>query len=75
MTEPLQIGHDHLGVQNVTWCRGAGCFNLSLTYDVPMSQVQVLIAMSDTCEQQITFEVRSRAKLDVFYFFSASLLP
>ena len=64
MLEPLQIGHDQLGSQNVTWCRDAGCFNLSLTYDVPMEQVQALIAMSDTCEQQITFEVSLRAKFN-----------
>jgi len=53
-----EVGHDHMGAQNVTWCRDAGCFNLSLTYDVPMEQVQALIAMSDTCEQQITFECK-----------------
>jgi len=53
-----EIGHDQLGAQTVTWCRDAGCFNLSLTYDVPMEQVQALIAMSDTCKQQITFECK-----------------
>ena len=74
LTEPLQIGDDHLGAQNVTWCRDAGCYNLSLTYDVPMRQVQALIAMSDTCEQQITFEVSSRVKPNAFLMSGASLL-
>ena len=52
-----QIGHDHLAAENVTWCEGAGCFSLNLTYDVPIQQIEALIAMSDTCEQEIKFEV------------------
>ena len=52
-----QIGHDHLGAENVTWCQGEGCYSLNLTYDVPIQQIEALIAMSDTCEQEIKFEV------------------
>ena len=52
-----QIGHDHLGAENVTWCQGEGCYSLNLTYDVPIQQIEALIAMSDACEQEIKFEV------------------
>ena len=54
-----QIGHDHLSAENVTWCQGEGCFSLNLTYDVPIQQIEALIAMSDVCEQEIKFEVFS----------------
>jgi len=53
-----EIGHDHLSSENVTWCEGAGCFSLNLTYDVPIQQIEALIAMSDTCEQEIKFECK-----------------
>merc|ERR1712055_140365 len=53
-----EIGHDHLAAENVTWCEGAGCFSLNLTYDVPIQQIEALIAMSDTCEQEIKFECK-----------------
>jgi len=53
-----EIGHDHLIAENVTWCEGAGCFSLNLTYDVPIQQIEALIAMSDTCEQEIKFECK-----------------
>jgi len=53
-----EIGHDHLSAENVTWCEGAGCFSLNLTYDVPIQQIEALIAMSDTCEQEIKFECK-----------------
>ena len=52
-----QIGHDHLSAKNVTWCQGEGCYSLNLTYDVPIQQIEALIAMSDACEQEIKFEV------------------
>jgi len=53
-----EIGHDHLSAENVTWCSGAGCYSLDLTYDVPIQQIEALIAMSDTCEQEIKFECK-----------------
>jgi len=39
-------------------CGGAGCYSLNLTYDVPIQQIEALIAMSDTCEQEIKFECK-----------------
>jgi len=53
-----EIGHDHLSAENVTWCQGEGCYSLNLTYDVPIQQIEALIAMSDTCEQEIKFECK-----------------
>jgi len=53
-----EIGHDHLSSENVTWCEGTGCFSLNLTYDIPIQQIEALIAMSDTCEQEIKFECK-----------------
>ena len=61
-----QIGHDHLIAENVTWCEGAGCYSLNLTYDVPIQQIEALIAMSDTCEQEIKFEVLWKSNSFIF---------
>jgi len=53
-----EIGHDHINAENVTWCEGSGCFSLNITYDVPLEQIEALIAMSDVCEQEIKFECK-----------------
>merc|ERR1712013_580124 len=53
-----EIGHDHITAENVTWCEGSGCFSLNITYDVPLEQIEALIAMSDVCEQEIKFECK-----------------
>ena len=70
-----QIGHDHLSAENVTWCEGAGCYSLNLTYDVPIQQIEALIAMSDTCEQEIKFEVLCKSNSFIVTFFSSASWP
>ena len=47
-------------------CEGSGCYSLNLTYDVPIQQIEALIAMSDTCEQEIKFEVSYKMFLTFF---------
>ena len=54
-----QIGHDHEETQNVTWCKGDGCFSLKLEYSVPDNQISALIQSSDYCEQEIYFQVEA----------------
>ena len=70
-----QIGYDHLSSEDVTWCEGAGCFSLNLTYDVPIQQIEALIAMSDTCEQEIKFEVSCKSNLIIVKFFHSVSWP
>jgi len=53
-----EIGHNHINAENVTWCEGSGCFSLNITYNVPLEQIEALIAMSDVCEQEIKFECK-----------------
>merc|ERR1712012_1239432 len=53
-----EIGHDHIDAENVTWCEGSGCFSLNITYDVPLKQIDALIAMSAFGEQEIKFECK-----------------
>ena len=51
----------------MTWCQGEGCYSLNLTYDVPIQQIEALIAMSDACEQEIKFEVKWKNILTKLY--------
>ena len=53
----LKVSHDHEKTQNVTWCKEEGCYSLDLDYSIPDVKMEILIALSNHCEQEIQFEV------------------
>jgi len=53
-----EVGHNHETTQNVTWCKGEGCYTLQLEYTVPDTKIEALITMSEHCEQEILFECK-----------------
>ena len=61
VTDPFlaKVGHNHETTQNVTWCKGEGCYTLELEYTVPDAKIDAIISMSEHCEQQILFQVIS----------------
>jgi hypothetical protein len=54
-----EIMHSMTGLQTVEKCGTHDCFQLNITYQVPMSQLEALKDVSETCQQVVEYECQS----------------
>ena len=50
------ISHDSEETIEVGHCTDPGCYSRQITYDAPIEQIQSLIELSNTCNQQIKYD-------------------
>merc|ERR1712136_104652 len=50
-----KLGHDHEGPIEIDHCEGDMCFKLDINYSAPMSQIEALISLSQTCVQEMRY--------------------
>ena len=51
-----KMSHDSEERTQVQHCEDPGCYSKKITYDAPLTQIQSLINLSDTCSQEIKYE-------------------
>ena len=51
-----EVIHDHEGAFEIPHCTGDMCYKLEIDYSVPITQLETLITLSETCTQELTFD-------------------
>ena len=50
-----EVKHSYEKVIDVEKCEGIGCFKQDIDYMIPLSQIEALTSISESCDQSISF--------------------